>query len=80
MKTLKERLDAEVALRDSSSELSDEKPDPLMIARILRDECHALTCALFAYGNVQEGFIGSTYFVGINMDSKENYQYANWWF
>ena len=34
----------------------------------------------FAYGNVQEGFIGSTYFVGINMDSKENYQYANWWF
>jgi uncharacterized protein (TIGR02757 family) len=53
MKTLKARLDAEVALRDSSSELSDEKPDPLMIARIHRDECHALTCALFAYGNVQ---------------------------
>lgn len=53
MKELKARLDAEVALRNSTSELSGEKPDPLMIARNTRDECHALTCALFAYGNVQ---------------------------
>ena len=53
MKTLKARLDAEVALRNSTDELSIEKPDPLMIARTLRDECHSLTCALFAYGNVQ---------------------------
>lgn len=53
MKELKARLDAEVALRDSDSELSSQKPDPLMIAHTTRDECHALTCALFAYGNVQ---------------------------
>ncbi|MDP2078254.1 MAG: TIGR02757 family protein [Sulfuricurvum sp.] len=53
MRALKARLDAEVALRNSTSELSVEKPDPLMIARTTRDECHALTCALFAYGNVQ---------------------------
>jgi uncharacterized protein (TIGR02757 family) len=53
MKTLKVRLDAEVASRNSTSELSIEKPDPLMIARTTKDECHALTCALFAYGNVQ---------------------------
>jgi len=61
MKALKARLDAEVALRNSASELSTEKPDPLMIARTTRDECHALTCALFAYGNVQAivAFLGS---------------------
>ncbi|MFA6187789.1 MAG: TIGR02757 family protein [Sulfuricurvum sp.] len=53
MKTLKARLDAEVVLRNCSQELSTEKPDPLMIARLVKDECHALTCALFAYGNVQ---------------------------
>lgn len=53
MKSLKARLDAEVALRNSASELCAQKPDPLMIARTTRDECHALTCALFAYGNVQ---------------------------
>ena len=52
MKELKARLDTEVALRNSANELSSEKPDPLMIARTTRDECHALTCALFAYGNV----------------------------
>lgn len=53
MTALRARLDAEVTLRNSTSELSIEKPDPLMIARTTKDECHALTCALFAYGNVQ---------------------------
>ena len=61
MKQLKERLDAEVALRNCSAELSVEKPDPLMIARGFGDECNALTCALFAYGNVRAivGFLRS---------------------
>ena len=61
MKALKARLDVEVALRNNTSELSAQKPDPLMIARTTRDECHALTCALFAYGNVQAivAFLGS---------------------
>jgi len=53
MKQLKKRLDAEVALRNCMEELSIEKPDPLMIAREFGDECNALTCALFAYGNVR---------------------------
>lgn len=53
MTQLKARLDAEVALRNCSEELSADKPDPLMIARTSKDECHALSCALFAYGNVQ---------------------------
>lgn len=30
-----------------------ERPDPLMIARRSRDQHHALTCALFAYGNAK---------------------------
>lgn len=53
MTALRARLDAEVARRNSTNELSAQKPDPLMIARTTRDESHALTCALFAYGNVQ---------------------------
>jgi uncharacterized protein (TIGR02757 family) len=53
MKTLKIRLDAEVALRNCADELCESKPDPLMIAREVGNEYHALTCALFAYGNVR---------------------------
>jgi uncharacterized protein (TIGR02757 family) len=53
MTALKARLDAEVALRNCAQELCGEKPDPLMIARTTKEEHHALTCALFAYGNVQ---------------------------
>lgn len=73
MKALKARLDAEVALRNSTDELSAEKPDPLMIARTIKDECHALTCALFAYGNVQAivAFIASL--DPLWMDADEEY-------
>lgn len=53
MKSLKKLLDAEVALRNCSDELCDERPDPLMVAHRYKDECSALTCALFAYGNVK---------------------------
>ncbi len=53
MRELKIRLDAQVALRNCEDELSDDKPDPLMIAREAGDEHHALTCAFFAYGNVR---------------------------
>jgi len=44
-------LDKEVKQRNSSSELSLEKPDPLLIASKYKDESIALICALFAYGN-----------------------------
>ncbi|HEX5624342.1 MAG TPA: TIGR02757 family protein [Sulfuricurvum sp.] len=73
MKALKSRLDAEVALRNCSDELCDDKPDPLMMARRFGDECNALTCALFAYGNVQSivTFLGSLNPAWIEMDEEE---------
>lgn len=53
MKTVQAYLDREVEARNCSEELCAERPDPLMVARISRDEHHALTCALFAYGNAK---------------------------
>ncbi len=47
---LKERLDKEINFRNSYDELSEEKPDPLMVARKYNDEYIGLICALFAYG------------------------------
>lgn len=44
-------LDKEAEMRNCSSELSYEKPDPLMVASQYKDESIALICALFAYGN-----------------------------
>jgi len=43
-------LDREVENRNIESELSLEKPDPLIVAREYRDERVALISALFAYG------------------------------
>jgi uncharacterized protein (TIGR02757 family) len=48
---VKQLLDAEVSRRNSLTELSYEKPDPLLIASKYQDESIALICALFAYGN-----------------------------
>ena len=48
---VKTLLDAEVEKRNVISELSYEKPDPLLIASKYQDESIALICALFAYGN-----------------------------
>jgi len=53
---------------------------------LLKNVMHALVGGLiwwawgyaFAYGDVDGGFIGTKYFVGIGM--KENKQYADWWF
>lgn len=44
-------LDKEVNARNNISELSYDKPDPLLIASKHQDESIALICALFAYGN-----------------------------
>lgn len=44
-------LDKEVEARNTISEISYEKPDPLMVALKYQDETVALICALFAYGN-----------------------------
>ncbi|RLA70258.1 MAG: TIGR02757 family protein [Epsilonproteobacteria bacterium] len=51
LKDIKILLDKEVQTRNNISELSYEKPDPLLIASKHQDESIALICALFAYGN-----------------------------
>ncbi len=48
---VKTLLDNEVKARNNSSELSFDKPDPLLIASQYQDESIALICALFGYGN-----------------------------
>ncbi len=53
MKSIKDRLDKELAFRDSEFELSYDKPDPLMVAKRYKDEYISLICALFAYGNAK---------------------------
>jgi uncharacterized protein (TIGR02757 family) len=54
MNDIKLILDQEVKNRDNSTELSYDKPDPLLIASKYRDESIALICALFAYGNAKQ--------------------------
>jgi uncharacterized protein (TIGR02757 family) len=53
MENIKQLLDSEVIKRNNINELSDEYPDPLMIAKKNNDEYIALICALFAYGNAK---------------------------
>jgi len=50
---LKIILDNEIKIRNSTCELCEEKPDPLMVASKYQDEGIALICALFAYGNAK---------------------------
>lgn len=53
LKKVKILLDKEVEVRNHSSEISLDKPDPLLIATQYKDENIALICALFAYGNAR---------------------------
>jgi len=50
---IKKLLDDEVLKRNSTNELSFEKPDPLLIAKQYNEEYISLICALFAYGNAK---------------------------
>jgi len=61
-------LDKEVCLRNSQSELSFDKPDPLMVAKQYNDEYISLICALFAYGNANKivEFLNSLDFTLLN--------------
>jgi len=54
-------LEAEVVKRNIQSEISEHKPDPLLIASKYQDEYIALICALFSYGDVRAivNFLGS---------------------
>ena len=47
---IKKFLDKEVSDRNISTELSEDKPDPLIIVKRFQDERVALISALFAYG------------------------------
>jgi len=51
LQNIKNLLDQEVEARNTHLELSDDKPDPLLVASAYKDESIALICALFAYGN-----------------------------
>lgn len=51
LKNIKALLDQEVLTRNNTFEISEDKPDPLLIAQRYDDETIALICALFAYGN-----------------------------
>ena len=50
----KQLLDQEVLKRNTTIELTFDKPDPLIIAKQYNDEYVALICALFAYGNAKQ--------------------------
>lgn len=50
MNKIKKLLDEEFALRNCDTELCDERPDPLLVARNFQDDYACLACALFAYG------------------------------
>jgi len=52
--SIKARLDAEVAKRNKSDEVSSEKLDPIIVAKRYNDANIALICALFSYGNVTQ--------------------------
>ncbi len=47
-------LKNEAKKRDTGIELSEEKPDPLYVAKKYADEYISLICALFAYGNAKQ--------------------------
>ena len=53
LQTIKERLDREVAKRNSLDELHLSRPDPIMPAREHKEEYSALICALFGYGRAE---------------------------
>jgi len=54
MNKIKQLLDNEVKNRNNIDELSENTPDPLMVAKKNNDEYISLICALFAYGNAKQ--------------------------
>ncbi|MBT3281073.1 MAG: TIGR02757 family protein [Campylobacteraceae bacterium] len=51
--SIKKLLDEEVKNRNTNEELSEDKLDPLVVAKKYNDEYISLICALFAYGNAK---------------------------
>lgn len=50
MQNLRQRLEAQTALRNRPGEVCYERPDPVLVAMRHRDERVSLVCALFGYG------------------------------
>ncbi len=69
----------EAQKRDNQLELTQERPDPLMVAKKYNDEYISLVCALFAYGNAKliVKFLSSLDFSLLDNDKdiSENYYY-----
>ena len=53
-KKLKALLDKEFLLKDNYLEVSEEKPDPILIARKYKEEFSSLLCSFFAYGSAKQ--------------------------
>ncbi|NCD12731.1 MAG: TIGR02757 family protein [Epsilonproteobacteria bacterium] len=51
--TVSKLLKEESIKRNSTLEVNEKHPDPLLIASVYSDEFSALICALFAYGNAK---------------------------
>ena len=51
---VKKRLDEEVLKRNKSSEVGEDKLDPILVAHRYKDPTISLICALFSYGNVKQ--------------------------
>ncbi len=70
---IKALLDDEVQKRDAYGEISQEKPDPMLVARVHKDEVISLICALFAYGNAKQivKFLQSLDFDLLDADDKK---------
>ncbi|MCK4737053.1 MAG: TIGR02757 family protein [Sulfurimonas sp.] len=51
---IKKRLDKEVEKRNTATEVSQDKLDPILVAHRYKDPTISLVCALFAYGNVKQ--------------------------
>lgn len=81
--SLKTRLNREVRARNHQSELSYDRPDPLLVARRLQEPYGALLCALYGYGRADTivRFLDSLPFELIESDEKsirtslQNYYY-----
>ena len=51
---IKKKLDEEVKKRNTTTEVSQDKLDPILVAHRYQDSTISLICALFAYGKVKQ--------------------------
>ncbi|MBC8238616.1 MAG: TIGR02757 family protein [Helicobacteraceae bacterium] len=51
---IQKRLDAEVKKRNVAGEVSEQRLDPILVAKRYNDASISLICALFSYGNVAQ--------------------------